>query len=108
MNLLVQNRDISVVSENLKRIICDIEQAKAKYRKPDDDVRVMAVTKTVDVDSINFVIENGITLLGENRVQEYLEKYERRFSRLLSKFSPLYSSRNVMILRPDSSISEAL
>lgn len=76
MNLLVQNRDISVVYENLKRIICDIKQAKAKYRRPDDDVAIMAVTKTVDVDSINFVIENGITLLGENRVQEYLEKYE--------------------------------
>ena len=76
MNLQVQNRDISAVSDNLKRIIYDIEQAKAKYRKPDDDVRVMAVTKTVDVDSINFVVKNGITLLGENRVQEYLEKYE--------------------------------
>lgn len=76
MNLQVQNRDISEVSENLRRILYEVEQAKAKYRKPDDRVSVMAVTKTVDVDSINYVIENGITLLGENRVQEYLEKCE--------------------------------
>ena len=62
------------ISENLKRIRCDIEEAKAKYRKSDDDIRIMAVTKTVPVEYINYSIDKGITLLGENRVQEYLEK----------------------------------
>ena len=34
----------------------------------------MAVTKTVDPDKINFAVGEGVTLLGENRVQEYLSK----------------------------------
>ncbi len=37
-------------------------------------MRLMAVTKTVDPDKINFAVDEGVTLLGENRVQEYLSK----------------------------------
>lgn len=62
------------ISENLKRIRFDIEEAKAKYRKQDDVIRLMAVTKTVPYQRVNLAVGEGITLLGENRVQEYLEK----------------------------------
>lgn len=62
------------ISENLKRIRFDIEEAKAKYRKSDDVVRLMAVTKTVPYRRVNSAVGEGVTLLGENRVQEYLEK----------------------------------
>ena len=62
------------ISENLKRIRYDIEEARAKYRKPEDQIRIMAVTKTVPFQRVNQAIDEGITLLGENRVQEYLEK----------------------------------
>lgn len=62
------------ISENLKRIRYDIEEAKAKYRKSEDTVRIMAVTKTVPYERINLAVSEGITLLGENRVQEYLDK----------------------------------
>lgn len=34
----------------------------------------MAVTKTVSPERINFAVGKGVTLLGENRVQEYLSK----------------------------------
>lgn len=62
------------ISENLKRIRYDVEEAKSKYRKPDDSVRIMAVTKTVPYERVNYAVSEGITLLGENRVQEYLSK----------------------------------
>ncbi len=64
------------ISENLKKIRFDIEEAKAKYRKRDDIVRLMAVTKTVPYQRVNLAAGEGIDLLGENRVQEYLEKRE--------------------------------
>lgn len=73
-NLQVPNRDLEIVSENLKRIMFEVEEAKAKYRKNDDNVQIMAVTKTVEAQTVNYVIEKGIKLLGENRVQEYLDK----------------------------------
>ncbi len=50
--------------------------AKISGRDP-NDVRLMAVTKTVSPERINEVIHAGCDLLGENRVQEFLEKYER-------------------------------
>ena len=62
------------ISENLKRIRFDIEEAKAKYRKQDNVIRLMAVTKTVPYQRVNLAVVEGVTLLGENRVQEYLEK----------------------------------
>ncbi len=49
--------------------------AIAAGREP-SDVRLMAVTKTVSPDKINEAIKTGCNLLGENRVQELLEKYE--------------------------------
>ncbi|MDE5742318.1 MAG: YggS family pyridoxal phosphate-dependent enzyme [Oscillospiraceae bacterium] len=62
------------ILENLKRIRFDIEEAKAKYRDRDDVIRLMAVTKTVPYQRVNLAVGEGVTLLGENRVQEYLEK----------------------------------
>lgn len=41
------------------------------------DVLVVAATKTVDAEVINYAAENlGLTDIGENRVQELLSKYE--------------------------------
>lgn len=42
-----------------------------------DDIKIIAVTKTVDVDRINEAIALGITDIGENKVQEIQEKYEQ-------------------------------
>ncbi len=41
------------------------------------EVRLMAVTKTVDPELVNHAASLGALLLGENRVQEYLDKRER-------------------------------
>lgn len=64
------------ITENYKRICSNIEEAKAKYRTPSDAVSFMAVTKTVAPEAVNHAIHCGISLLGENRVQEYLSKRE--------------------------------
>lgn len=62
------------IADNLREIIDNVENAKAKYRCADDTVQIMAVTKTVEPDKINFAVECGLALLGENRVQEYMSK----------------------------------
>lgn len=41
-----------------------------------DRARLLAATKTVPPEMINFAISQGIDLIGENRVNELLEKYE--------------------------------
>ena len=41
-----------------------------------DDVLLVAVTKTRSVEEINEAIEAGITDIGENKVQEVMDKYD--------------------------------
>ena len=65
----------SVIAENIKKIKNEINEATIKSNRSLGDVRLMAVTKTVCVEYINFAIDNcGIDLIGENKVQEYLSK----------------------------------
>ena len=66
--------DFSYVGENLERIRDNVREACAKAGRSEDSVRIMAVTKTVAPEIINCAIEQGIDLLGENRVQEFLSK----------------------------------
>lgn len=41
-----------------------------------EDVLLLAVTKTVEIDKINYAIENGITDIAENKPQELVKRYE--------------------------------
>lgn len=68
------NSDFRYIDENLRAIRFNMSEAAAKYRKPEENIRLMAVTKTVSPEAVNHAIELGIDLLGENRVQEYQSK----------------------------------
>ena len=54
------------VLENCKEICYNVENAKAKWRKPDEEVRIMAVTKTVPPEKVNFAVAQGFKLLGDS------------------------------------------
>lgn len=59
---------------NYFSIIKDIETAAKKSGRQPSDIILLAATKTVDVDTINYAIEKGISYIGENKVQEFLSK----------------------------------
>ena len=61
------------IKENYLSIMKRIERAKEKAGRS-DEVRLMAVTKTIPEDKINYAISLGIDLVGENKVQELLSK----------------------------------
>ncbi len=63
-----------IFSENYKDILSRIEIAAKKSGREARDIRLLAATKTIDAEVINFAIESGINLIGENRVQEFLSK----------------------------------
>ena len=66
----------SVVKANIERIKADIERIK-KENGIKYDVTLLAATKTVPVELINYAIrECGIRYIGENRAQEFNEKYD--------------------------------
>ena len=65
-----------IIRENYKRVMDKIEKAKA--RSPyHQDVTLLAATKTVPAEEILFAIEElGLPMAGENKVQEFLSKYD--------------------------------
>ncbi len=62
------------IKNNLAVITENINEAVRKYRSEDTRVDIMAVTKTVPAEVVNWVFDWGLDLLGENRVQEFLSK----------------------------------
>lgn len=68
-----ENR-LKSVEENYKRVLENVKESAVKAGRSESDVRLMCVTKTVEPVYINKAIELGADLIGENRVQEYLEK----------------------------------
>ena len=62
------------VEENWKVVSDAVHQAAVHAGRDPDDVSLMAVTKTVEPVYINHAISLGATLIGENKVQEFLGK----------------------------------
>lgn len=65
------------LEENYKRIRFELEEAAAASGRSPEEVTLLAATKTVPVEVVNRGIELGIRHIGENRVQELCEKYDR-------------------------------
>lgn len=64
------------IADNVARIYEKIEDAALKTGRHKQDVTLMAVTKTRTVEEIKQAIDCGITVIGENRAQELLAKYD--------------------------------
>ncbi len=62
------------IEANLRFINERIAEAARKSGRSRADIRLMAVTKTVEPVFINHAIACGIDLIGENKVQEFLGK----------------------------------
>ncbi|MBO4898011.1 MAG: YggS family pyridoxal phosphate-dependent enzyme [Clostridia bacterium] len=67
---------MSGIKENIDLIRNKINIAAKKSGREGKDIVLLAATKTVTPDRINEAIDAGITDIGENRVQEFQEKYD--------------------------------
>ena len=63
--------------KNIEDVLTKVKDAAVVSNREVSDIKLVAVTKTVDVDVINEAIDYGISHIGESRVQELLEKYEQ-------------------------------
>lgn len=64
------------IRENVYTVSERLREAAASCGRDPDEIRLMAVTKRNDAARVNAAIEAGVRLLGENRAQELLEKYD--------------------------------
>ena len=63
------------IKDNIMSIKQNIEEIKKESNRQ-EEVNLMAVTKTVDVDKVLEAIDAGITDIGENKPQELARTYE--------------------------------
>jgi len=67
---------MSVIKENLLGVMEKIEKAARKVGRDPKEIKLVAVSKTVEAARIKEAIEAGATILGENYVQEAQKKIE--------------------------------
>ena len=75
--MLLKTIIMSNIAANTKDISHRMKLAAERAGRKEESVKLVAVTKTVDVSRIKEAIESGIKIIGENRVQEAREKFEK-------------------------------
>lgn len=61
---------------NLEKVRQQIRQSAEGCGRSQDDILLVAVSKTRTPEEINIAIEAGVTDIGENKVQEIMDKYD--------------------------------
>lgn len=62
------------VAENVLRVQERIRGACDRSGRRYEDVKIVGITKTFGADSVDALVRAGVGTIGENRVQEFLEK----------------------------------
>ena len=68
-------KEYLTIKENFDIISCNIVAACEKTGRQ-NDVILLGASKMNDSDRINYAISQGLRYIGENKVQELLEKYD--------------------------------
>lgn len=67
---------MSLIIENIAKIKCRIKNAAEHSGRNPNEIKLLLATKTVSAQNIKKALESGETLIGENKVQELIEKAE--------------------------------
>lgn len=74
MEKSLKSERLLLLEDNLKKVREEIAETAIKNGRNPEDIKLMAVTKTVCPELINHAISCGVDLIGENKVQEVLLK----------------------------------
>lgn len=71
------SEELTLTEARKEELAAAFSRVRAKLARTGADVCLLAATKHVSVAEINYAIDTlGLTCIGENRVQELLEKYD--------------------------------
>ncbi|MBR2736103.1 MAG: YggS family pyridoxal phosphate-dependent enzyme [Firmicutes bacterium] len=68
---------MNTIAENIRAVEEKTAEAAVKAGRDPSEILLCAVTKTHPAEMINQAIRAGVTDIGENKVQEILDKYEK-------------------------------
>jgi hypothetical protein len=71
------------IKENLERINQKIRLKAELVGRDPREITLVAVTKTIEVERIEEAIASGVSIIGESRVQEAKEKYQKLGDRVI-------------------------
>lgn len=66
-----------MIKQNVEVIKRKIETAAKNSGRTAEDILFLGVTKTIDIQRIQELMDSGITTLGENKPQEIVKKYDQ-------------------------------
>ena len=72
----MESPERETIAQRVQSVLSAIRSAAGKVGRRPDSIRLVAATKTVTADRIREGIAAGLSILGENRVQEALPKVE--------------------------------
>jgi len=73
---IIRRKIMEDIKRNIEDIRKNIEKAAAVSGRKAEDILLLGVTKTVDVERIKELVRCGVKTFGENRVQELISKYD--------------------------------
>ncbi|NBB94610.1 MAG: YggS family pyridoxal phosphate-dependent enzyme [Planctomycetes bacterium] len=77
------------IEKNVQRIREEIGEACQRARRHPDEVGIIAVTKSADIDTIKNLLDAGLTELGESRGQSLASRAEEIHAYLQRRRTPL-------------------
>jgi hypothetical protein len=77
------------IEKNLQRIRENVAEACQRARRHPDEVRLVAVTKSVDLDTIKNLLDAGVTELAESRAQNLAQRAEEVTAYVNRRRTPL-------------------
>ncbi len=91
---------MSTIQKNIRTIQQEISEACSRVGRKPEEITLMAVTKNRSIGEIQEVLDSGITVIGENRIQEAEQKFSQmdKVADILSK--PNSSSSHSKPLKP--------
>ena len=88
------------IVENLERIRSSVADACRRARRESDEVRLIGVTKTVELSIIRLLMELGLMELGESKVQELIEREASIKETISGRLELLQGARGEEPVRP--------
>ena len=61
--------------QRINQLLQEVKAVCTKVQRNPEDIKILAATKYADVEQINTVISAGLTIIGENRLQDAKRKF---------------------------------
>jgi hypothetical protein len=94
----VARLNVELVRTNLEAVRARVERAARRAGRDPAEVEILVAVKYVGAEDIETLAQAGVTLVGENRAQDLIEKVTRAPGRLRWHFIGALQSRKVKLI----------